>query len=83
LRKGGRREYIPTLVIPSAVADSQRESATQSRDLLSACATKPPQGIEYPRLLEVTFKESAESEASDGEKTQLPFDPIEDDEGPF
>ena len=39
--------------------------------------------VEYPRLLEVTFKKAPKARPAAERKTPLPFDPVEDDEGPF
>jgi site-specific DNA-methyltransferase (adenine-specific) len=39
--------------------------------------------VEYPRLLEVTFKKAPKARAAAEKKGRLPFDPAEDDEGPF
>ena len=39
--------------------------------------------VEYPRLLEVTFKKAPKSKPTPEKKTLLPFDPTEEDEGPF
>jgi hypothetical protein len=39
--------------------------------------------VEYPRLLEVTFKKAPKSRPTPEKKTLLPFDPAEEDEGPF
>jgi site-specific DNA-methyltransferase (adenine-specific) len=39
--------------------------------------------VEYPRLLEVTFKKAPKARPAEEKKTALPFDPPEDDEGPF
>jgi len=39
--------------------------------------------VEYPRLLEVTFKKAPTARPAEEKKTQLPFDSVEDDEGPF
>jgi DNA modification methylase len=39
--------------------------------------------VEYPRLLEVTFKKAPKAMPAAEKKTPLPFDSAEDDEGPF
>lgn len=39
--------------------------------------------VEYPRLLEVTFKKAPKARPAAEKKTPLPFDAVEDDEGPF
>jgi hypothetical protein len=39
--------------------------------------------VEYPRLLEVTFKKAPKARPAEEKKTALPFDSPEDDEGPF
>jgi hypothetical protein len=39
--------------------------------------------VEYPRLLEVTFKKAPKARPAAEKETPLPFDPAEDDEGPF
>jgi site-specific DNA-methyltransferase (adenine-specific) len=39
--------------------------------------------VEYPRLLEVTFKKAPKARPASEKKTQLPFDPVDDEEGPF
>jgi len=39
--------------------------------------------VGYPRLLEMTFKKAPKARPAEEKKTALPFDPPEDDEGPF
>ncbi len=39
--------------------------------------------VEYPRLLEVTFKKAPKARPAAEKKGQLQFDSAEDDEGPF
>lgn len=39
--------------------------------------------VEYPRLLEMTFKKAPKARPAAEKKTPLPFDPVDDDEGPF
>jgi len=39
--------------------------------------------VEYPRLLEVTFKKAPKARAAAEKKARLPFDSVEDGEGPF
>lgn len=39
--------------------------------------------VEYPRLLEVTFKKAPRARAVAEKKALLPFEAVEDDEGPF
>jgi DNA modification methylase len=39
--------------------------------------------VEYPRLLEVTFKKAPKARPAAERRAQLPFDPVEDDEGPY
>jgi DNA methylase len=39
--------------------------------------------VEYPRLLEVTFKKAPKARAAAEKKGQLQFDAVEDDQGPF
>jgi site-specific DNA-methyltransferase (adenine-specific) len=39
--------------------------------------------VEYPRLLEVTFKKAPKARPAEEKKPALPFDRPEDDEGPF
>lgn len=39
--------------------------------------------VEYPRLLEVTFKKAPKARPAAEKKGQLQFEPVEDDEGPF
>jgi len=39
--------------------------------------------VEYPRLLEVTFKKAPKARPAAEKKAQLQFDPVEDDKGPF
>jgi hypothetical protein len=39
--------------------------------------------VEYPRLLEVTFKKAPKARPTAEKKTQLPFDLVGEDEGSF
>jgi hypothetical protein len=39
--------------------------------------------VEYPRLLEVTFKKAPKARPATEKRGQLPFEPVEEDEGPF
>lgn len=39
--------------------------------------------VEYPRLLEVTFKKAPKARPAAEKKGQLLFEPVDDDEGPF
>lgn len=39
--------------------------------------------VEYPRLLEVTFKKAPKARPAAEKKGQLQFEPVDDDEGPF
>jgi hypothetical protein len=39
--------------------------------------------VEYPRLLEVTFKKAPRAKPVAEEKAALPFEAVEDEQGPF
>jgi site-specific DNA-methyltransferase (adenine-specific) len=39
--------------------------------------------VDYPRLLEVTFKKAPKARPAAEKKGQLPFESVEEDEGPF